>query len=161
MYGIHDLYIFLTTLSIALAVTLKPASKSFAFCVNSSLEITCTTTTSTVRWDIIIPTQGNSSSERTKVYTSSSSLEDVEMFGDLVLRLESKYPFVSTATLDEIDPTNNGTVLTCANTPLEFPKDDEIAKITVIVNGKLYIRNIILLCMLYYYDERKMSVSKF
>ena len=42
-----------------------------------------------------------------------SSLEDVKMIGDFVVRLESKNPLVSTATLDEVDTKHNGTVLTC------------------------------------------------
>ena len=114
-----------------LAVTLEPANEPLALCVDSSLVISCTTTSDLV-WRLI-PNQGNLNSFAPKVYTSSSSLGDVGMIDDFVLRLESKNPLVSTATLDRVYLKHNGSVLMCAIS--QFPDSDEFANVTIIVKG--------------------------
>ena len=65
---------------------------------------------------------------------SASRLDDVGLIGDFVIRLESKGPLLSTATLDDVDPKHNGSVLTCASA-FPNPKPDEIAEIAILVNG--------------------------
>ena len=89
----------------------EPANESFALCLNLSLVVTCcsSTTAWALRW-IITPIQGGST---LVIYTNISSLEDVKMIGDFVVRLESNSPLVSTVTLDEVDSKYNGTVLSC------------------------------------------------
>ena len=114
-----------------LAVTLDPANESLALCFDSSLVITCTTTGDLV-WRLI-PYQGSFNSLAPKVYRSTSSLQGVDMIDDFVVRLESKHPLVSTATLDEIAPKHNGSVLMCAIN--NFPDSDEFANITILVKG--------------------------
>ena len=104
-----------------LAAILEPANESLALCVGSSLIITCSSTTTTapvLTWTItLIP--GDPISTILVFYTNTSSLEDVKMISNFVLRLESTNPIVSTTTLEEVDPKQNGTVLTCMTfTPL-------------------------------------------
>ena len=117
---------------------LEPASESFELCVNSSLKITCTTFTTVILWTFI-PNEENPDSVEDYVYTATSSLQDVRSIGNFVLRLESIYPLESTATLDEVGPEHNGSVLICANTALPNPKPEETKRITILVKGISYI----------------------
>ena len=84
-----------------------------------------------------IPKQGNVSLAEYEFYNTDSTLDQVAMVGVFKTRLIDKDPLVSTATLDDVLPTHNGTVLMCANTALENRKPDQIAKITILVDGKL------------------------
>ena len=118
-----------------MAVTLDPANESLALCVDSSLEITCTTVSYLV-W-LLIPNPGNLCSFAPKVYYNSSSLEDVQMIGDFVLRLESKHPLVSTATLDQVELKHNGSVLMCVT--YTILDSEELAQITITVKGRNYM----------------------
>ena len=103
------------TLLFALAATQEAASEYLALCVGSSLVVACcsSTTAAQLIWILIpnMPVGPNSTLEVT--YNDESSLEDVKMIGDFVVRLESKNPLVSTATLDEVDSKHNGTGLIC------------------------------------------------
>ena len=124
-------------LFLELAVKLEPASEFIALCVNSSLVITCTTTTSMLEWSFI-PNQGNVSLAEYEFYNTDSPLHQVAMVGVFKTRLIAKNPLVSTATLDDVVPTHNGTVLMCANTALENRKPDQVAQITILVDGRLF-----------------------
>ena len=75
------------------------------------------------------------------------------MLGDFKIRLIAKYPLVSTATLDDVVPTHNGTVLTCANTPHESPKDDQFDQITIAVESKLQS------CIHYYIEQTQLATE--
>ena len=72
-------------------------------------------------------------------------LEDEAMIGDFLIRLESKDPLVSTATLNDTNLTHNGNVLTCS-TMLVGSQGDEIAQITILVKGELHVFNMLLPC---------------
>ena len=73
------------------------------------------------------------------VYTNTSSLEDVKMIGDFVVRLESKNPLVSTVTFDEVDAKHDGTVLTCMTyTPQGYKESTQTT--ILVVKGKLLIK---------------------
>ena len=73
------------------------------------------------------------------LYNNMSLIEDVKMIGDFVVRLESKNPLVSTATLDEVDTKHNGTVLTCMTLAMG---SEEFTQTTILnVKGKCYLDN--------------------
>ena len=114
-----------------MAAILEPANESLAFCVGSSSVITCSSPMAfLLRWRLTT-NSGSSSSTELKVYINSTSLQDVAMIGDFVVRLESKNPLVSTTTLDEVDPKHNGTVLICMTfTPLG---SEEFVQTTVLI----------------------------
>lgn len=138
-------------------MTLEPASEFFAVCVNNRLKITCSTTASVLAWTLIPNQESPGNSEHIKEYNSASSLEDVGMIGDFILGLESKDPLLSTATLDDIDPKHNGSVLRCAN-DLAYQKASETAEITILVKGKLhYICNMLPLCAILYMPAEHVS----
>ena len=65
------------------------------------------------------------------------------MIGDFVFRLESQDPLKSTATLDDIDPKHNVSVLRCAN---DHVQATEIAEITILVKGRLHTQHAIAMC---------------
>ena len=87
-----------------MAVTLEPESEFLSLCVNSSLKITCTSSTTLLQWELITNEQFNNSLLGTKVYTNTSSMEDVKMNDSFTTRLESKSPLVSTVTLNALNP---------------------------------------------------------
>ena len=142
----------LCTLLLVLAVTLEPAKEFLAVCVNSSLTITCSTTTSALEWDFI-PQQGNYSLAEYEFYNFQSTLDLVDMVGVFKVKLIAKYPLVSTATLDDVDSTHNGTILVCANTPLENRKPDQFAQVTILVESKLH-------CCIQYHIEQTQLASE-
>ena len=128
--------ISINTITRIISINTGASSESLAVCVNSSLKITCTTTTSFLVWTFI-PNQESPSKLDFKVYTSTSIPADDDTIGEFSLRLESTHPLlVSTATLDDVDTKHNGSVLTCANTDALVPETDQIANIAITVNGK-------------------------
>ena len=97
----------------ALAAILEPVNESFALCVGSSLETTCSSSNASVlKWMVTTNSGSSNCTALKKFLSNSNSLQD-GMICDFVVRLESKNPLVSTVTLDEVDPKHNGTVLTC------------------------------------------------
>ena len=122
----------------AWAVTLQPANDSLPLCAGSSLNITCTITTSLLVWRLVATT-GESPPGSVKLYNNASLLlEDVGKVGDFQTRLQSKDPLVSTATLEEVHPKHNGSVLMCACTSIANPPSDKFAQITIHVKGNLH-----------------------
>ena len=75
------------------------------------------------------------------MYTIESSLEDVRMVGDFVIRLESTKPLVSTATLNDVEPKHNGSVLMCASSASTILQPEQFAQIIVLVKGKLHTQH--------------------
>ena len=128
-------YFMLYYILFPLAVTLEPVTESLALCVKTSLEITCTST-SLLIWELI-PNHPSFSGHLSKVYTNTSSLEDVDRVGDFVTRLESTNPLVSTATLDEVDIKYNGSVLMCASMAGSNLEPGNFANIALLMKGKL------------------------
>ena len=94
------------------------------------MEVTCTANTSGLVWKVT----SNQGSKTTDQYTGNVQIGLVHTIGDFVFRLESKNPFVSTATLDEVRLKHNGTVLSCMDDPIDY-LSKEIAQITIIVKG--------------------------
>ena len=120
-----------------MAVTLEPESEFLSLCVNSSLKITCTSSTTLFQLELITNEQFNNSLLETKVYTNTSSMEDVKMNDSFTIRLESKSPLVSTVTLNAVNPEHNGTVLMCTKSLSTNLKPGGFANITIFVKGKL------------------------
>ena len=145
IYTINNIYVCKSFTCIfscihSLAVTLEPASESYAVCINSNLKITCTinSTNSIILAWMLIPGQENSSNIDPESYSNSLSMEMVKMIGDFVLRLASNNPLISTATLDPVKLKHNGTVLRCAN-HIVYEKANESTEIIIILKGKLYM----------------------
>ena len=97
-------------------------------CVGDTAQVTCTAFGPDLAWLI-----GNCFESFTK--TSDVGLELTGC--DFVMKLVSKTTssLVSTATLSNVEPTHNGTVLTCYNTLILTASDAEMANVTIIVPG--------------------------
>ena len=122
----HSLYIH-----VVLEITLEPASGFLEVCINSSLKITCTTTSDLV-W-LYMPDQENYTNADVREYTSTSTIPGEYMASDFVFRLESKNPLTSTATLADIKPSNDGNILKCGTKLTDLDAADNI---TILVKGK-------------------------
>ena len=122
------------------AVILEPAGGSVAVCVHDKIVITCTVS---VDCDILwwtLPGVKNGSDPEQEFYAPLSSTgqlpADMREFGDFVLQLESNSPLASTATLNDTDPENNGTLLVCSiNDNFNCSLPEGCAAITILVKG--------------------------
>ena len=117
------------------SVILEPAGGSVAVCVQDSLVITCTVSSSPTLWWTLTDLKNASVFEQ-ESYISSSSLQQERILGDFVLRLKSMAPLVSTATLNDTDPKHNGTQLIC--TKVDYFSDsppEELAAVAILVKG--------------------------
>ena len=71
------------------------------------------------------------------LFTTLSPVNSVIMVSDIELKLVSSgQELVSTAILYNIQANQNGTVLTCLNDLLPNPLPEDMASITIIVQGK-------------------------
>ena len=101
----------------------------FEVCIGDKLEVTCKVNTFTLFWEINNDVDG---------FTTQSMEGSVKMVGGFKVTLVlNNQPLVSTATLNNIDPSHNGTVLTCINTIVDQPLPEQMANVTIIVQGKL------------------------
>ena len=108
------------------SVDLQPAYDFLDVCIGDGLEVTCTADTPTLSWEINGVMQ---------IFTRVSMVNTVILVGDVELMLLSTgQELVSTATLNNINPIHNRTVLTCLNVLNPLP--EEMVNITIIVQGK-------------------------
>ena len=82
------------------SVILEPPGGSVAVCVHDKIVISCAVSSSPTLWWTLTDVKNASIFEQ-EAYTSSSSFKQEKMLGDLVLRLKSNSPLVSTATYVE------------------------------------------------------------
>ena len=109
-------------------VILQPASDSIEVCIGSTVEVNCTTFTADLAWETDDCFIGS--------YVRSANTDIVQEGCDFVVKLVSSNPWlVSTATLNNVQPIHNATVLTCLNTILPSVTEEQMASITIIVAG--------------------------
>ena len=97
-------------------------------CVGDELEVTCTVNTVALTWEI---------NGEQRIFTTLSPVHSVMMIADFELVLLYKtHKLVSSATLNSIKAIHNGTVLSCWNIISSNPLPEEMASITVIIQGK-------------------------
>ena len=111
------------------SVDLQPAHSLLDVCVGDGLEVTCTVGTSSLAWKIY---------GELHIFTSFSPVNSVMMASDIELKLVSSgQELVSIAMLYNISSNHNGTILICLNTILPNPPSEDMASITIIVQGKV------------------------
>ena len=96
-------------------------------CVGDELVVNCTVNSFAIFFEV---------NGELKGFTGLSSINSVEMIGNFEIMLVSVSPeLVSTATLNNINPNHNGTVLTCLTDIDDDLPPEEMASITIIVQG--------------------------
>ena len=97
-------------------------------CVADELEVTCTVDALSLTWKV---------NGEQRVFTRLSPVNSVMMIADFdLILLSNNQELVSTATLNSTNPTHNGTVLSCSGVANPNPLPEEMATITIIVQGK-------------------------
>ena len=110
------------------AVELQPSSESIEVCLGSTVEVNCTTFTIDLYWE--------TTPECFFSYDSGNIVGLVGMFCDFEVILLSTSPsLMSTAALNNVNSSHNGTVLTCINTILPNPGADQMASVRIFVRG--------------------------
>ena len=142
---LHNSFNVTSLLLLTLALTLEPTGEFFAVCISSTLEITCTSNASSLAWNITSNQESSKNTDSFHQYTSMAKIGVVGMIGDFVVRLQSKNPLASTATLDDVRLKHNWTFLQCMDDLLYYLAS-EIAQITILVKGKLHVIHTLLSC---------------
>ena len=118
------------------AVELQPTYGLLDACVGDGIAVTCSVTTFVVYWRVNGESEG---------FTKAFPVNSVNMVGNFEITLVSIAPkLVSTATLNDVNPNNNGTVLTCSTTLEDNPPPEDAANITIIVQGTYHTDSCIL-----------------
>ena len=123
------------------SVILEPPGGSVTACVHDNIVITCTVSPPQIIWWTLTDLNNASVFEQ-ELYAPVNSGKlpaDIRPLGDFMVRLESNSPLVSTATLNDTAPENNGTWLACSkNDNFDYSLPGEFAAITILVEGKQY-----------------------
>ena len=114
-----------------LSVELQPAYGLLDACVGDGIAVTCSVTNFVVYWIVSGESEG---------FTKAAPVNSVNMIGNFEIMLVSIVPnLVTTATLNDVNPDYNGTVLTCSTTFEVNPSPEDAANITIIVQGTTLI----------------------
>ena len=139
-----------STFGLLLAVNLEP-SDVLELCPGSSMTFTCTNNDSSLlEWQVFNKTHPNGEAF---VFTPSSTLNREVSKGIFSVRLISRNPLVSTATLTtSFNPQQNGTNLTCASTVSLNPSSQDIDYAVLLIEGIHACIHVVLLLLLYLFS---------
>ena len=102
-----------------------------SICLGDSFEVTCISTTSVICWGLTFPNVSLMCD--TECFNPITSMSNV--ICNFSLTLLSRNPYTSTATLASINSDDDGAVLTCKSTFAMLPEPDELASITLMIQG--------------------------
>ena len=113
------------------SVSLEYEGVHFSICVGDDFQVTCYSTTSVICWGLVYPS-GSPIYEPVCFNTLSEMSDAISNFSLILL---SRNPYISTATLASVSSNDNGIVLTCKSTFALIPEPEEIANVTLLVQG--------------------------
>ena len=113
--------------------SLQPDSEYLRVCPGDSVEANCTSTTSFLHWKLNIPGKNICEME---IFFTLQSPENYTLCGfSLTLLAKHSDELISTARLEDVGWSMNGSVLTCSSTIAESPGANETTSITILIEG--------------------------
>ena len=125
-------------------VELQPSSESVEVCLDTTVQVNCTTGTDHLRWRTTLQCQ------------VSYDKDDTDLVGDVIqpcnfeaiLLSISPSLLMSTATFKNVNSSNNGTILTCLNTIASLNLGpDQMASIIIVVKGNWFTTKYARVCI--------------
>ena len=117
-------------------VELQPSSESVEVCSGTAVQVNCTTGTNDLYWRTTPACQVSYDKDDTALVGVGIQFCDFEA----ILLLTSPL-LMSTATLSNVNPSHNGTVLTCVNTIVQVGLGpDQMASISILVRGNVHYK---------------------
>ena len=117
-------------------MSLQPDRGYLRVCPGDRVEVNCSSTETVLHWKLNIPDK-NICQEAHFTFKSTQNYTLYKFVLKLMSANSSGGPgIVSSARVEDVGPSINGSVLTCSSSLAEFPQANEMASITIVVEGR-------------------------